>query len=90
MRWLKDPNATLPYVLDFTDWLGSATIFSHLTSVTPTGLVVKQSGVMVGSKAVKIVLEGGTHGVKYKVQASITTDTGLTKEAEMNVTVKET
>ena len=28
MRWLKDPNATLPYAIDFTDWLDTDTIDS--------------------------------------------------------------
>jgi hypothetical protein len=86
----KQPAEVLDYDVDFTSWLGSDTIVSQTSTVSPSGaLTITQSSIMSGSKVVKNVCSGGTHGTRYKVTVQITTATNLIKQAEFNVSVKE-
>lgn len=91
--YTKQPSEVLDYDINFSDWLGSGTIFSQTASVEPTGgLSVVQSSIMVGAKAVKVICGGGADGVKYKVTVQISTNSipALIKEAEFFITCKET
>lgn len=71
----------IPCDLAEGDSLASATV-----SVTPAGLTVNE--VIVGSK-VKLWVEGGTSGVTYKVEVTITTTLGRTKQVEVKIKVKD-
>ena len=46
--------------------------------------------VVLSSGVVKVTLSGGTDGTTYKVTATLTTVSGLKKEAEIKIKVKET
>jgi hypothetical protein len=85
----KQPTETLDYDVDFSTWLGTDTLVSQNSTVTPSGeLTVSNSAILTGDKIVKTVLTGGTTGKKYKVQVSVTTANGLTKEAEYYIICK--
>lgn len=72
MTWTKDPNATLSYELDFTDWLGSDTLSSVAWSAP--GLTVESFTNTTTSAT--IWLSGGTPGRVYPVRCRVTTAGG--------------
>lgn len=73
MRWKKDPNAILPYTLDWGQWLNGDTISSVVWSV-PSGLnSVTESNT---TTTATITLSGGTVGKVYDVRCRIFTAAG--------------
>lgn len=70
----KDPDATIKYGIDWSDYLGTEQILSSIWIVDP-GLVVESDSYTTTSTAV--LLSGGTAGTRYKVTNRITyTGTG--------------
>lgn len=76
--YIKDPDATLDYVFDWSDWLSSGeTILSH-TITTATGLTKDSDSESAG--LVTVWLSGGTDTEVYTVACEIVTDGGRTDE----------
>jgi hypothetical protein len=77
IRKIKDPNATLDYVVDFTDWIEETASNDKITSVqwiVPTGLsMMRQS---FTETTATVWLSGGTVKKVYQVTCRITTDGG--------------
>lgn len=87
-KFTKQPAEVLDYDVDFSDWLSNRTDLPQTFSVTvPTGIIL-DSSVRLGN-VVKVVLSGGTSGQKYRITVRLSTDTGLLKEADFDVAVKE-
>ena len=83
MRWLKDPNATLPYAIDFTDWLDTDTIDSVAWSAP--GLTVASSSNT--TLTATIWLSGGTVGKVYPVRCRVTTAGGRIDDRTFEIEV---
>lgn len=85
--FLKDPEAVLDYVFDWTVWLeDSETIFTE-TVTAQTGITLDSSAVQDGT--VVCWLSGGTAGSTYRVECKITTSAGRTDERTIRVRVIE-
>lgn len=87
-KFYKQPTEILDFDVDYTDW------FSNRTDTPDTFAVVAEPGItVVGStlvgNLVKVILSGGTDGVKYKITVRLTTVAGLVKEADFTVTAQE-
>jgi hypothetical protein len=85
----KDPNATLDYTFDFTDWL--AVVADTIASVTfwgVTGVMVLGSGIVAGKK-VTVWVTGGTSGTTGSVTARIVTTGGRTDDRTIFFKVKD-
>jgi hypothetical protein len=87
-RFSKQPSEILDYDVDFTDW------FVGRTDTPVSFVVVAEAGITVVSSArtgdvVKVLLSGGTTGIKYKITVRLTTAAGLVKEADFTVNVRE-
>lgn len=87
-KFYKQPTEVLDYDVDYTDW------FSNRADTPASFVVVAEAGItVVGSSrvgnVVKVILSGGTDGVKYKITVRLTTSASLVKEADFTVTVKE-
>lgn len=70
----KDPDATLDYSFNFTDWLGAdtiATITPAIENVTDAGGTITASG--HNGKIATVWLSGGTLGKVIKLRCRITT-----------------
>lgn len=85
-KFNKDPDATLDYTIDWTDWLGSDII-------TSSDWVIEE-GLTVGtdsntSKTTSIWLGGGTAGTRYKCTNRITTAAGRIDDRSFYLAVKE-
>jgi hypothetical protein len=85
--FIKDPNETLNYILDFTSELAQDTI-STSTWVVPSGITQSGSATIVG-RTTQIVLRGGTTGAKYKLVNTIVTAGGNTIEKFFYIYVVE-
>lgn len=72
----------IPYILNDTDTLDSVAV-----SVTPAGLDV--TGIVLDDNTVKLWVEGGVSGTKYKVEVVITTTLGRVKEDELIIKLKD-
>lgn len=87
-RFIKQPNEILDYDVDYTDWFaGRADTPSSHEVVVPAGITL-QTTVRNGN-VVKVVLSGGTVGQKYHITVRLTTTSGIIKEADFVITVKE-
>jgi len=87
-KFTKQPAEILDYDVDYAQW------FSNRVDTPDSYAVTAEAGITVVSTSltgpvVKITLGGGTTGVKYKITARLTTLSGLVKEADFTVSVKE-
>lgn len=69
---VKDPNAVLDYVFDWSDWLDALpdAIASHSVAVEAGDCTVLNS--VINGKTVVVWLSGGTAGTTAKVRCRIT------------------
>jgi len=86
--WIKDPDATLDYTVDWSDWLvGGDTISGTPTWAVPTG-ITKASQTNTTTTAT-ITLSGGTANVDYDVACKITTAASLIDERTIHIKVRQ-
>jgi hypothetical protein len=94
--FVKDPDANIVYGIDWTDYLGSATITAKdVTIETITGDSAalqfptdESTDVTVSGKQVNIRLSGGTVGNEYNVDCKITTNGGDTDSRRFRIVIK--
>lgn len=87
----KDPDAVLPYGIDWTAWLetGDAIASAAWTVTSPSGdadSIVVDSDSETDTVATAI-LSGGTLGNTYTVTCRITTDNGYIDDRSIVITV---
>ena len=81
----KDPEATLIYTFDWTNWLGSGEEIStsnwtiDAISGDTDALTVSSSIIVTGNKKVSVTISGGTSGNIYTVRNTIITDDSQTE-----------
>lgn len=80
--FLKDPNAVLDYVVDWTTWLGTDTIVTSTWTV-PAG-ITKDSDSKTNTAAT-IWLSGGTENTDYACVNRITTAGGRTEDQTITI-----
>lgn len=86
-KYLKDPDAVLDYMFDWSDWLASGETITDHTITGETGITVDSSTESAGK--VTVWLSGGTAGENYKVACKITTSAGRTDERTIWIKVVE-
>ena len=90
-KFEKQPADVQDFDIDFTEWLAGMLD----TAPGPGGLaVVAGEGITIittvlSNGVAKVWTSGGTDGTAYKVTATLTTEGGRTKQAEIKVKVKE-
>ena len=85
-RFLKDPNAVLDYVIDWSTWLGTDTIASSSWSAD-TGITIDSDTNTTTSA--QVWLSGGSAGRRYTVTNSIITATGRKDDRSMLIVCAE-
>ena len=80
----KDPQSTLDYQFDWTDWLGGDEIATSLW-IVPVGLT--QSNATHTTTVATVFLAGGYLGVIYVVTNRITTSLGRTAERSIVIRI---
>lgn len=84
----KDPDATLDYHLDWTDWLTdvSSTI---LTSVWVLPEDIVEEGSTVSGNKTTVIVSGGVVGNRYQITNRITTANGLGDDRSIRFKISE-
>lgn len=91
VNYSKDPNASLPYVVDWTAWLGTDTISTSQWIIEGPDAVLTKSNeeILTGNKKTSVVLAGGTLSLSYYVTNRITTALGYVDDRTFSVTVNQ-
>lgn len=84
---IKDPDAVLPYKIDWTAWLAGDTLSTSAWTV-PAGLTNVSDTTEAGSTTV-VTLSGGTPGQTYVVTNRITTADGRTDDRSFRLRIAE-
>jgi hypothetical protein len=74
-RATKDPDATLDYAIDWSDWLANGDTIATSTWILPDGLTEETSA--LASPITTIWVSGGEEPQSYTLVNRITTSTGL-------------
>ena len=87
-KFKKQPGETLDYPVSYSDF------FADRLDALASVVVTVEAGLTLVSQVTvnpvcNVVLSGGTSGNSYKVTLKMTTTTGIVKEDEFKVTVKE-
>lgn len=83
--WLKDPDAQLPWIWDWSDWLDAGeTIVDSVFTVSAGLVVVSDTN---STTTATVILSGGTAGNVYSVANRITTSVGLIDERTITIRV---
>jgi hypothetical protein len=82
----KDPQATLDYLFDWSEWLGSGESITSATVTAESGLTVDSTDVVNGT-GVRAWLSGGEDWTAYEVTCSITTDSSPARVDERTMTI---
>lgn len=86
-QFLKDPNATLDYTVDWADWMPAGDSITTVTWVVPAGLTkTTQTNTATAATA---WLSGGTVGARYVVVCRITTVDGRIDDRTLQIDVQE-
>lgn len=85
--YLKDPNASLDYVFDWSQWLAEGETIRSAVVTVPSDL----TRVKVDTSATQVTawLAGGIDGRDYTVSCAITTNQDRTDERSILVRVRE-
>jgi hypothetical protein len=93
MKWSKglkikkDPDATLDYAFDWSEWLGTDTIGSYEVSIQP-GLTIANHYSDPTEKKVIIWLSGGTIGDSYNLLCRVRSVLGRTDDRSIAIVVE--
>jgi hypothetical protein len=85
---IKDPDAKLPFAVDWTEWLAAeGDTVSSFIWIVPAGLT-KESEATSGAKAT-VWLSGGTADQNYTVICRITTTGGRIDDRHLTIQVRQ-
>jgi len=85
---IKDPDATLDYGVDWSDYLEAGeTLTMSSWSATPAGELAL-TGEANGASSASVVVAGGTRGRVYRLTNRVTTSAGRTDERSITIRVE--
>lgn len=86
--YIKDPQASLDYSFDWTDWLGGGEYITGTSWTVPAG--VSKVGSETFSTTISTCrISGGTIGNTYTVTCQISTNTGEVDQRSLNLVIQE-
>lgn len=86
---IKDPDATLKYKFDWSDWLATGETIISQVITAETGITADSGTITDSSTTVTVELSGGTAGGVYDVACKITTNDGQIDERTMKITCRQ-
>lgn len=87
-KFKKQPGETLDYPVSYSDFFSTRSDALALVVATAEAGITLVSQVTAGQTC-NVVLSGGVDGLSYKITLRMTTTSGIVKEDEFRVTVKE-
>ncbi len=85
--FIKDPDATLNYTVDWSKYLGTTDTISTSTWIVPAGLT--QNTVSQSTTTATIFLSSGTLDVSYEVTNRINTVAGIIDDRSFVIKIGE-
>ena len=87
-KFVKQPNEVLDYDVDYGAWfVGRGDTPASIATTTDPGITL--NGYSLVGMIAKVILSGGIDGEKYKITVRLTTSSGIVREADFSVSVKE-
>lgn len=86
-NYLKDPDATLDYVIDWSSWLATGDTIADSEFIAATGITVDSD--TNDTTTATVWLSGGTVGESYEITNRITTADGRTDDRTIRIEVVE-
>ena len=83
----KDPDATLDYLIDWSDWLDDDTISTSTWTVADG--ITQEAGATKTATTTTVWISGGTAGMSYAVTNHIVTTAGREDDRTFVVRVRE-
>jgi hypothetical protein len=85
---IKDPNANLDYVVDWTAWLAqTGDSIQTVLWVVPSGITVTAQ--LHTTKTATVWLSGGSVGKTYRITCRITTVAGRVEDHSFNIVMED-
>lgn len=85
--FIKDPQATLDYVVNWASWLADSETITAATVTASTGITVNSSS--HDDDTVTFWLSGGTDGTDYTVTCHVTTSAGRQDDRTTRIRVRQ-
>ena len=85
--FIKDPDATLDYTVEWGEWLGDGDTVSTATWTVPDDLTAEDQA--TGTTSATVTVSGGTAGQTYALTCRVTTAAGLTDDRTIHITVRQ-
>ena len=88
--FLKDPEAVLDYVVDWTAYLAVAETVASAVVTVPAGITLNPTprATVVASPTVTFWLSGGTEGTDYPIVCRVTTSSGRVDDHTLRILVR--
>lgn len=86
--FIKDPNATLDYGFDWSQWLDYGETITDFIITNGSG-ITNVYDMSTSSGSVIVWLSGGTVGIRYPVACKITTSGSRIDERTIKIDVRE-
>lgn len=85
---LKDPDASLDFAVDWSDWLlGEGDTGASAVWIVPDGLTKVAESFTGGKHTIR--LSGGTEGADYALTSRVTTTGGEVDDRTLRITVRQ-
>ena len=86
--WVKDPDARKDYAIDWSAWLGDATIVDS-TWIVPSGLTHDAAEDEFSATVALLWLSGGTKGQRYIVTNRVTASDGSIEDQSIEILIRQ-
>lgn len=87
LTFLKDPDATLDYGVDWSDWLAQGETITGSVWTLTAGITKYNES--YGTTATTVWLQGGVSGTTYRATNHITTSEGRQDDRTLTIKVKD-
>ena len=89
VKYRKQPKERQMYSVDFSAWLGGATITQVDTLVSNPALVVDQVNILPGDQSISYFVGAGLDGERYDISLLAHTSDDQRKEFDASFSVRE-
>lgn len=88
--FVKDPDSTLDYMIDWSLWIDDDTIFTSEWEVVDVGInIIPGSDSFTAEGITKVFISGGTAKGSYRLKNTITTNQGRIDERTIVIEIRD-
>lgn len=87
--FVKDPDATLDYTIDWARWMDTSDFISSSTWIAESGITIVPASESFTNTTTTVFISGGSPGQTYKITNRITTNGNRIDERSFELRVRE-